>query len=153
MNGIQELEEITVRIPSARASELYRLASAWREEVGGLVARTDAPSPSPDSNAEGAWSEGDQEIAQAVWSAGNDNARTVYRMLVEAAGSPVSGSALAEAVGLADGPNQFPGLLGAIGRTTWSRKRQVPWHWDPAANTYTMSPTVARLFANAAERR
>lgn len=144
-----DLEEVTIKIPSVRVPELYRVVASWRSpEPAPAAAATTADVLASDE--EGAWHPGDDEIADQIWAAGNDNAHKVYELLIQAAGQPVGGVVLAQAVGMEDGPNQFPGLLGAIGRTTWSRKRQVPWNWDQAKNTYTMPTFIADMFRKAA---
>jgi hypothetical protein len=152
VNTLQDLEEVTIRIPGSRVAELYKLAGSWRENdlASDAISTISIKAPATDQGP--SWREGDDEIAKEVWSAGNDNARTVYRILVDAAGQPVAGEVLAQAVGMAEGSNRFPGLLGAIGRTTWHRHREVPWSWDPSNNTYAMPTHVVPIFAKAGIR-
>jgi Family of unknown function (DUF6416) len=154
MTAVEDLEKVTVRIPRFRVPEFYRVVASWRSanEVPAATSPEAAVSPqeSPASVTQDEWRDGDDAIAEQVWKAGNDNARKLYEVLAHAGGQPVHRDVLARTVGMEEGPNQFPGLLGAIGRTTWSRKRQVPWTWDQGNNTYTMPAFVADMFRKAA---
>jgi hypothetical protein len=153
----EDLEEVTIRIPRFRVPELYHVVASWRSanETSATTATVATVSAqdvagSEASDDDGRWCEGDDAIAEQVWKAGNAKARKLYEVLAHAGGQPVHRDVLARAVGMEDGPNQFPGLLGAIGRTTWSRKRQVPWNWQQESNTYTMKAFVADMFLKAA---
>jgi hypothetical protein len=132
-------------VPSERLSDLYRLAAEWSAPPAPpteAVESSDAPSH--------AWRPGDEDLAHQVVLAGNDNARAIYRVLAEHAGSAVDFRDLDAAAGM-DGLRRA-GLLGAMGRTCWHRGREVPWTWDSDRHTYTMSASVAEMFLAALNR-
>jgi hypothetical protein len=96
------------------------------------------------------WRPSDDELAYQVVYAGNKNARAIYRVLAQNAGTPVSYIDLNAACGM-EGLKRA-GLLGSIGRTCWHRKRTIPWRWDAERHTYTMPAEIGSMFLKALSR-
>jgi len=142
------LVPVTLLIPAERVPDAYTQAADWVREAiasrsAGAIARP-AVEPEGVPDGDNSWRPGDEQLAEEIWSAGNSNSQAVYRELIARAGQRAPEGILMQATGM-DG-HRFAGLLGAMGRTTWTRHREHPWKWDQETGTYWIEDKVAEIF-------
>lgn len=143
--NVGDLVTVPVSVPRHRVSDLYRMVADWTTASGPAV-----PAEATPTGASTDWRSDDEQLAYQVVRAGNRNARAIYTVLAKKAGKPVSYTDLDAACGM-DGPHRV-GLLGSMGRTCWTRNRNIPWTWDKENHTYTMPARLATIFLNALSR-